>query len=125
MPLLKKNDSMDKDNYHPVSILSTISKVYERAMHNQLSEFFDNIFHPYLAAFHKGFGCQSALLRLLEDWRKALDNHQIAAAILMDLSKAFDCLLHDLLIKKNCGLMGWPLMLSAFLVVISAIECSR
>ena len=41
-------------------------------MHNQVSEFFDNIFHPYLAAFRKSFGCQTTLLRLLEDWRKAL-----------------------------------------------------
>ena len=42
----------------------------------------------YLAAFRKGFRCQSTLLRLLEDWRKALDNHQsaVAAAVLMDLS---------------------------------------
>ena len=100
VPLHKKNDPLDKENYRPVSILPIISKVYERAMHNQLSEFFDNIFHPYLAAFRKGFGCQSTLLRLLEDWRKAQDNHQFAAAILMDLSKAFDCLPHDLLIEK-------------------------
>ena len=100
VPLHKKNDPLDKENYRPVSILPIISKVCERAMHNQLSEFFDNIFHPSLAAFRKGFGCQSTLLRLLEDWRKALDNHQFAAAILMDLSKAFDCLPHDLLIEK-------------------------
>ena len=46
------------------------------------------------------FGCQSTLLRLLEDWRKALDNHECVAAILMDLSKAFDCLPHGLLIAK-------------------------
>ena len=100
VPLHKKNDPLDKENYRPVSILPIISKVYERAMHNQLSEFFDNIFHPYLAAFCKGFGCQSTLLCFLEDWRKALDNHQFAVAILMDLSKAFNCLPHDLLIEK-------------------------
>ena len=69
-------------------------------MHNQLSEYFDDIFNPFLAAFRKGFGCQSTLLRLLEDWKKALDNHESAAAVLMDLSKAFDCLPHGLLIEK-------------------------
>ena len=69
-------------------------------MHNQLSAHFDNIFDPYLAAFRKGFGCQTTLLRLLEDWKKALDSHEFAAAILMDLSKAFDCLPHDLLLEK-------------------------
>ena len=60
MPLHKKNDPLDEENYRPVSILPIISKVYERAMHNQLSEFFDNIFHPYLAAFRKGFGVYPA-----------------------------------------------------------------
>ena len=54
----------------------------------------------FLAAFRKGFGCQSTLLRLLEDWRKALYNHKSAAAVLMDLSKAFDCLPHGLLIER-------------------------
>ena len=60
----------------------------------------DNHFNPFLAAFRKGFGCQSTLLRLLEDWRKALDNNECVAAILMDLSRAFDCLPHGLLIAK-------------------------
>ena len=81
-------------------VLPIISKAYERVMHNQLSEYFNDIFNPFLAAFRKGFGCQSTLLRLLEDWRKALDNHQSAAAVLMELSKAFDCLPHGLLIEK-------------------------
>ena len=98
--IYKKNDTMDKRNYRLISVLPILSKAYEWTMHNQLSEHFNNILHPYMAAFRKGYGCRSTLLRLLEDWRKALDSHQHAAAILMDLSKAFDCLPHDLLIEK-------------------------
>ena len=100
VPIHKKNDPLDKENYRPVSVLPIISKAYERVMHNQLCEYFNDIFNPFLATFRKGFGCQSTLLRLLEDWRKALDNHESAAAVLMDLSKAFDCLPHGLLIEK-------------------------
>ena len=100
LPLFKKNDPPNKDNFRPVSILPIISKTYERIMHNQLTTHFDNIFDPYLAAFRKGFGRQSTLLRLIEDWKKALDRHEYAAVVLMDLSKAFDRLPHGLLLEK-------------------------
>jgi hypothetical protein len=43
-----------------------------------------------LSAFRSGFRCQTALLRKIEDWKKALDDNTFIAAILMDLSKAFD-----------------------------------
>jgi hypothetical protein len=51
-----------------------------------------NIFDHFLCAFRKGHGCQTTLLRLLEDWKQALDCNEYIAAILMDLLKAFDCL---------------------------------
>jgi hypothetical protein len=56
--------------------------------------------NPYLCACKRGHGCQTTLLRLLEDWRNALDKNQYVAAVLMDLSKAFDCLPHDILLDK-------------------------
>ena len=59
-----------------------------------------------MASFRKGFGCHSSLLRLLKDWRRALDNHKSAAVVLMDLSKAFDCLPHGLLIEKTSNLLS-------------------
>ena len=100
LPLHKKNDPLDKAKFRPVSLLPIISKIYERNMHDQLSAYLGSSFNPFLAAFRKGFGCQSTLLRLLEDWRKALDNNECVAAIFMDLSKAFDCLPHELLVAK-------------------------
>ena len=60
-------------------------------------------------------GCQSTLLRLVEDWRQAMDRRDYVAAILMDLSKAFDCLPHDLLLGK----------LSAYGLSSSACELVR
>ena len=85
VPSHQKNDPLNKENYRPVSVLPIFSKAYERVMHNQLSDYFNDIFNPFLAAFRKGFGCQSTPL---EDWRKAFDNHKSAAAVLMDMSKA-------------------------------------
>ena len=99
-PIHKKNSLLEKGNYRPVSVLPNISKLFERAIHLQLDGYFNHIFHPFLAAFRSGFGCQSTLLRILEDWKKALDENKYVGAILMDLSKAFDCLPHDLLTLK-------------------------
>ena len=54
----------------------------------------------YLCGFRKGYSSQYALLNMLRDWQKCLTNSGKVGAILMDLSKAFDCLPHDLLIAK-------------------------
>ena len=51
-------------------------------------------------SFRPGYGCQSTLLRIIEDWKQALDENKYVVTILMDLSKAFDCLPHDLLLLK-------------------------
>jgi hypothetical protein len=99
-PIYKKNDPMDKSNYRPVSILPIPSKIFEKVLSEQLSKYFDKIFNNFLCAFRKGHGCQTTLLRLLEDWKYALDKNEYVAAILMDLSKAFDCLPHDILLAK-------------------------
>ena len=90
-PIFKTDDPFIKKNYRPASVLSTHSKLFERVMFDQLSDHFENISHTYEAAFRKGFGCQTTLLRLVEDWKRELDNHKYVRSILMDLSKAFDC----------------------------------
>ena len=98
VPCYRKSSALDKSNYRPVSILPVISKFVERAISDQLVLYFSKVFHPYLSAFRSGYGCQTALLKIIEDWKKALDQHK--TAILMDLSKAFYTLPHNLLLQK-------------------------
>jgi hypothetical protein len=40
-------------------------------------EFLNNHFNPLLLAFRSGFGCQMALLRIIDDWKKALDDNNL------------------------------------------------
>ena len=100
IPLHKKNSQLEAGNYRPVSILPAVSKFFERAIYQQLIDYFGKIFHPSLSAFRPGYGCNTALLKIIEDWKKAVDKNLYVAAILMDLSKAFDCLPHNLLLLK-------------------------
>ena len=67
---------------------------------NFLKEFFDNILSKFQCGFRKGYGTQHYLLLMLEIWKKTTDNNKAFGALLTDLSKAFDCLNHDLLIAK-------------------------
>ncbi|MCG8045733.1 MAG: reverse transcriptase family protein, partial [Candidatus Thiodiazotropha endolucinida] len=93
-------DPFLEKNYRPVSILPTLSKIYERILSDQLTEHFSSIFHDFLSAFRTSFGCQTTLLRIIEDWKDALDRNMYVGAVLMDLSKAFDCIPHDLILAK-------------------------
>ena len=99
-PVFKKGPRTSKNNYRPVSILPIFSKIFERLLSRQLSEFFDNILSKFQCGFRKGYGTQHCLLLMLEIWKEATDNNKAFGALLTDLSKAFDCLSHDLLIAK-------------------------
>ena len=78
-----------------------VSKIYERSLYSQLYDYFDrNIFLKYQCGFCKGFSTQHALLVMTEKMEIARDNKEFCTAILTDLSKAFDCICHDLLIAK-------------------------
>ena len=90
-----------KSNCRPISILSNVSKIYKRSFYNQLYDYFDkNIFSKYQRGFRKGFSTQRALLVMLEKMKIARDRKGFCAAVLTDLSKAFDCICYDLLNTK-------------------------
>ena len=100
-PLYKKTE--DKhciSNFRPVSILNTFSKIYEMFAKNLLVSNIEEFFSPFLAAYRKSYSTQHVLIRMVEEWKENLDNNFIVGAVLTDLSKAFDCIPHDLLIAK-------------------------
>ena len=87
-------------NFRPVSVLNVFSKFYERIMKNQINSFIDSKLSTFLSAYRKSYSTQHVLIRLIEEWKQKLDRNYVVGAILMDLSKAFDSIPHDLIIAK-------------------------
>ena len=69
-------------------------------MYVQSDVYFNKILSKQQYGFRKGFSAQHCLLAMTEKWQKYLDKDEVYAALLKDLSKVFDCLLHDLSIAK-------------------------
>ena len=69
-------------------------------MYNQITCYMENHLSPYLFGFRKAHSTEQCLNTMLENWKKSLDSKKQVGAVLTDLSKAFDCLNHDLLIAK-------------------------
>ena len=67
-------------------------------MYNELAIYFEDIFSDYQFGFRKGISVQQCLIILIETWKKHIDNKESFGALLTDLSKAFDCVNHELLI---------------------------
>ena len=99
-PAHKKHERTKMDNYRPISILPPISKIFEKNMFEQISSYIDKYLSPCLFGFRKGYSTQHCLTVMISKWKEAIDNGSIAGALLTDLSKAFDCLNHELLIAK-------------------------
>ena len=79
--------------------------MYEKLIYNQLYQYFDNILFPNQFGFQKGYCTLHCLLVLIEKFKEAIDTGTKFGTLLTDLSKAFDCLDHSLLVAKFhwCG----------------------
>ena len=100
-PVHKKDETTNKENYRPMSVLPLISKIFERIIHDQLSEYLEKYLRSILCGFRKVHSTQQhALFKLLQAWQEEVDKGRFVGTILMDLSEAYDCLPHDLLVAK-------------------------
>ena len=86
IPIFKKDDPFEKANYRPISLLPSLSKVYEKLIYQQLNIFFENKLSPLLCGFRSSYSTQHALLNLINKWHSCLDNSGVVGKILMDLN---------------------------------------
>ena len=90
------------DNYGPISILPTVSKLLERAVHHQLYQYLreHNILSPFQCGFRKRHSTEFAALSLADTLRRNMDQGMLTGAVFCDFRKAFDTVNHDLLLQK-------------------------
>ena len=102
LPLFKKGDNQLFNNYRPISLLPSISKVFERVVFNQLYSYFDEngLFYRSQYGFRKGHSTQFACVEFVDKMLQELDKKKIPITIFIDLSKAFDTLNHDIMLHK-------------------------
>ena len=98
--MYKKKDRHDKPNYTPVRNLPLLSKPFERILYEQIDNHSKNILSKYQRRFQKKLSFQHSILAMFEKWKKILDNGGSCGALLVDLSKAFDCIVHDISLAK-------------------------
>ena len=99
-PLYKGQNNREPPNYRPSGVLTCLSKIFERVYIDQMDVYFKDILSTLLSAFRKRYGCHHVLTKLMENSKQALDEDKNVGLIVLDLSKAFDCLPHGFLLCK-------------------------
>ena len=112
IPLFKKGDTDSVDNYRPISVLPSFSKILERLVFNRLSNFLThfNVLSNDQYGFRKDCSTGLAVLDLYDKIIRYVDVNKHAICVFMDLSKAFDTIPHDILLAKLrfYGVRGLP-----------------
>ncbi|MCG8066696.1 MAG: hypothetical protein JAY84_02445 [Candidatus Thiodiazotropha taylori] len=102
IPIHKGGPSEDPSNYRPISILPLVSKIIERHVTKHLFAYLNKykLIHETQSGFRKHHSCQTALIKLINDWLKHIDQGNVVGAVFFDLKKAFDVVDHEILLQK-------------------------
>ena len=109
-PIYKDGDKSDVNNYRPISVLPILSKILERAVHDQLYNYLscNNILNPCQSGFRTNHSTNTTLIDVSDHILNNMNNGKVTGAIFLDLRKAFDTVSHKLLLKKlhSNGIIG-------------------
>ncbi|CAG9789488.1 unnamed protein product [Diatraea saccharalis] len=112
-PLFKKGEKSDIRNYRPITLVSILSKIFEKCMLSRLSDFCDkfNIIRPEQYGFQKNKSTTTAIFTLVKSILKGINKQLATTTVFFDLSKAFDFVQHNTLLNRleSAGIRGLPL----------------
>ena len=101
-PLFKAGCKQDVNNYRPISILPTLSKLLEKHVHNNFIAYLNhyNLIIQTQSGFRKNHSCETALVHIFDKWLKAVNDGFIVGVVMVDFKKAFDLVDHNVLLQK-------------------------
>lgn len=103
-------DKRDPNNYRPISIISNLAKIFEKLLYKRIMEFLtkEKFFAPSQFGFLPGSNTTAAVLHAINKIKNGLDSGKHVSALFLDISKAFDCVDHVLLLEKleRAGIRG-------------------
>ena len=101
-PIHKKEDTVIVSNYHPISLLSVFKKFFEKDIYYRIYSFSCKykLINTNQFGFRSNPSTEHALISLTETIKKSLDNGEIVCGVFIDLQKAFDTVIHEILLEK-------------------------
>lgn len=101
-PLFKSGSKHDVNNYRPISVLPTLSKLLEKHVHDSIMTYLNHykLIAQAQSGFRKNHSCETALVHIIDKWLQAINDGCIVGVVLVDFKKAFDLVDHNILLQK-------------------------